>query len=112
MTTQDLLSPQELEHLAEVRDVTVTAASAGWMRIVREMERFVAEAHEDMFGAVYASDSVKANLQCRWQQREAMLRGIKAFVNECEAEKNTLVETLNTRGVPPEDYAEQDRDVA
>lgn len=107
MTTQEVLSPQELEHLAEVRDVTVTASSAGWLRIMREMERFVAEAHEDMFGAVYASDAVKANLQCRWQQREAMLRGIKAYVNECEAEKTMLVETLNDRSAP---HAERDQE--
>ncbi len=106
METRELLSPQELEHLAEVREVTVTANSGGWIRILRQLEKFVAEAHEDMFAAIYASDAVKANLQCRWQQREAMLRGVKNYIAECEAEKRLLLE-MSQRGVPLEDYAEQ-----
>jgi hypothetical protein len=110
MATQQVLSPQELEHLAEVREVTITANSPGWIRILRQMEQFVAEAHEDMFGAIYASDAVKANLQCRWQQREAMLRGVKAYITDCTEQKKLLLESI-TRSVPPE-YAEEDRSYA
>ena len=100
----NVLTPSELEHLAEVREVTVTANSAGWIRILGQMEKFVDEAHEAMFAAVYASDAIKANLQMRWQQREAMLRGVKNFIEECQEEKKQLIESTQ-RSVPPE-YAE------
>jgi hypothetical protein len=106
----EVLTAQELEHLAEVREVTTCANSAGWIRILQQMEKFVAEAHEDMFGAVYASDAIKANLQNRWQQREAMLRGVKQYVGDCEEQKKLLIESVTPRSVPVEEYAEQDRE--
>ena len=71
------------------------------------MEKFVEEAHEDMFGAVYASDSIKAALQMRWQQREAMLRGVKDYLKGCADEKKVLLESI-TRSVPPN--AERDQE--
>ncbi len=120
MNDNQVLTPSELEHLAEVREVTITANTAGWIRIVHQMEKFVEEAHEDMFVAVYASDSIKASLQMRWQQREAMLRGVKQYLKDCQDEKKSLLELFESaksydmltqeqiHSVPVEEYAEQD----
>ena len=99
----------ELEHLAEVREVCQTVNSGGWRRILAQMEAFVQEAQEDMIGAVYASDSIKAALQMRWQQRVAMLRGVEKYVSACENERTALLsEVTQQRSVPTEIYAEQD----
>ena len=73
------------------------------------MERFVAEALEDMVGASFASDSAKAGLQTRWQQRESMLRGVKKYIAELEAERLQLLEEVKQQpSVPREPFAEQD----
>ena len=106
---QQVLTAQELDHLSEVREVCQTVNSQGWRRILEQMQKFVAEAQEDMVGAVYATDSIKASLQMRWQQRVAMLRGIESYVSSCESEKKLLLEEV-TRSVPP--YAQSDREVA
>lgn len=110
MPTQDLLSPLELEHLAEVREVTTTANSAGWMRIQLQMEKFVNEAKEDMVGNLSGDPMTYMRFQLRWQQRETMLRGVKTYIEGCQQEKQMLLESTQ-RSVPPE-YAEQDRDIA
>ena len=113
MTNHQVLTPLELEHLAEVREVTVTANSAGWIRILHQMEKFVEEAHEDMFSAVYASDAIKAALQNRWQQREAMLRGVKKYIQDCNDERKMLLDSVTPRSVPVEDVnAERNQDFA
>jgi hypothetical protein len=95
------LTITELEHLAEVREVCRTVNTSGWHRILSQIKAFVDEAQEDMVGAVYASDSIKAALQMRWQQRVAMLRGVEKYVTECENERDTLLEMSKEQpGVP------------
>ena len=86
------LTQQELDHLAEIREVCRTVNTSGWHRILTQMKAFVAESQEDMVGAVYASDSIKAALQMRWQQRVAMLRGVEKYIDECEFERRVLIE--------------------
>lgn len=105
---QQVLTAQELDHLSEVREVCQTANTAGWRRILEQMKEFVAEANEDMIGAVYATDSIKAALQMRWQQRESMLRGVQKYVEGCESERLVLLEMSKQEpSVPREEYAEQ-----
>ena len=74
------------------------------------MKLFVEEAHEDMFQALYASNDIKAALQNRWQQREAMLRGVEKYISDCEMERQQLLsearQPLLDRSVPVEEYAE------
>lgn len=72
------------------------------------MKAFVEEASEDMVGAVYASDSIKAALQMRWQQRTAMLRGVEKYISECEFKRQLAIEESQKPSVPREGYAEQD----
>ena len=86
------LTQAELEHLAEVREVYQTVNTAGWRRILEQMQRFVDEAQEDMIGAMYAADAVKAGLQTRWQQRISMLRGVKKYIADLEDERVQLLE--------------------
>lgn len=81
--------------------------SAGWQHIRSQIQKFVDEAHEDMFGAVYASAEVKAAFQMRWQQREAMWRGIQKYIDDCADEKVLLLETTRRDNSVP-DYAKQD----
>lgn len=107
MTHPQPLTAEELQHLAEVREVCRTINSAGWQHLLTQIKRFVDEAHEDMFGAVYASAEVKAAFQMRWQQREAMLRGIQKYIADCEDEKTLLLETTRRDNSVPV-YAEQD----
>lgn len=107
------LTQQELDHLAEVREVYQTVNTGGWRRIREQMQRFVDEAMESMVGAMLASDSVKAGLQTRWQQRVLMLRGIDQYVALLEAERKQLLEESKPQpSVPREDqFAESDREV-
>lgn len=99
-----VLTPTELKHLAEVREVCVTTASPGWLLIMSEIEKFVEEAKEAMVGNVSSDPMSYMRFQLRWQQREAMLRGINDYVRSCQDERDVLLkETSKT-------YAEQDRD--
>ena len=107
METQ-VLTPSELDHLAEIREVCTTVNSAGWHRILAQMEAFVDEAQEEMIGAVYASAEIKAALQMRWQQRIAMLRGVEKYVQSCESERKLLLQDMTQRSVPP--YAQRDNE--
>lgn len=105
------LTLEELEHLAEVREVCQTTNSAGWQRIKAKMKIWVEEALADMRQAPYASNEIKAALQMRWSQRESMLMGITQYIESCQDEKEMLLtEARQSRSVPAEDYAEQDRD--
>ena len=115
MPVQDLLSPatnpltqQELDHLAEVREVCRTVNTSGWQRILQQMKAFVEEASEDMIGAVYASDAIKANLQLRWQQRVSMLRGVEKYISDCEFKRQLLIEESKERS---SQYAERDKNL-
>lgn len=96
------LTQQELDHLAEIREVCQTVNSAGWRRILAQMKSWVEEANEDMIGAGYAVDSIKAGLQNRWQQRVAMLRGVEKYVQACLDEREMLLEESKQRSVPPD----------
>lgn len=99
-----VLTPTELKHLAEVREVCLTTATGGWGLIIREIEKFVAEAKEDMVGNLSSDPMTYMRLQLRWQAREAMMRGITDYVRACQDERDLLLkETAKT-------YAEQDRD--
>lgn len=94
------LTQQELDHLAEIREVCQTVNSAGWRRILAQMKSWVDEAQEDMIGAGYAADAVKAGLQNRWQQRVAMLRGVEKYVGACQDEKEALLLEAKQRSEP------------
>jgi hypothetical protein len=61
------------------------------------METFVAEAHEDMVEAVFASAETKAGLLTRWQQRETMLRGVLDYVAQCDRERKRILEEIAER---------------
>src|SRR6266576_1507531 len=99
------LTTQELAHLAEVREICRTINTAGWRMILDQMKAFVQEAQEDMVGAVYATDSIKASLQMRWQQRVAMLRGVESYISACESEREQLLlESREPPSVPTEGY--------
>src|ERR1700758_2956711 len=108
------LTPQELDHLAEVREVCQTVNSAGWRRILAQMKTFVDEAQEAMIAAPYAADSVKAAMLMRWQQRISMLRGVEKYIESCEFSRQQLLEEIKPqqRSVPTEEYAERDSEVA
>lgn len=101
-----VLTTEEQSHLREIREVTQTANSAGYHILLRQIEAFVSESHEDMLANVDPRPERIAWLQTRWQQREAMLRGIKSYVAACEEEKKMLLMEAKERSVPP-DYAEQ-----
>lgn len=111
LPTQEPLTAEELQHLAEIREVTTTVTTPGWFRILKKIEEYVAEAHEDMLGNVSADPMNALRLQLRWQQRESVLRGIRFYVNSCEEEKKLLLSESTEKGsVPP--YAEQSGEVS
>lgn len=90
---EQVLTAQELEHLAEVREVCHTVTTAGWQRIIKQITAFVDEAYEDMFANLSSDPMSYMRFQLRWQQRDAIYRGIKAYVQECEDEKTLLLES-------------------
>jgi hypothetical protein len=104
------LSQQELDHLAEVREVWQTTNTAGWHRIRSRMQSWVTEALEDMRKSPYASNETKAALQMRWSQRESMLMGIDSYIADLQYDREMLLqESKVTRSVPAEvEFAEQD----
>lgn len=103
------LTTEELQHLAELRDVCATTDSAGWLHVLSQVQKWVNEAHEDMVGAKPDdTDRTKANLLDRWQQREAILRGIKQYADDCQDQKQMLLEQIKLeRSSGEEEYAER-----
>ena len=91
------LERTELQLLAELREIHHTTNTAGWTRLRTLIEGFVDEAHEDMLGAVFASAEVKAAYLTRWQQREAMRRGIMDYIAQCDRERNRILEEIEER---------------
>lgn len=88
------LTTEELQHLAELREVCQTTDSPGWMRVVEQMQASVLEAHEAMIGNTSHDPMSYMHLQLRWQQREAMLRGVQQYVHDCNEQKHSLLEQI------------------
>ena len=97
------LDPQEAHQLAELREVYQTTNTAGWIRIKKLMESLVEEAHEDCFKAVFASAEVKAAFLTRWQQREAMMRGVLDYIGNCEKQRKEILAEIAEREKPLEE---------
>src|SRR5882724_346384 len=102
------LDPEELKHLQQLAEVSKTASSAGWIAyILPQLHKWVSEAHEDMVGASYGSNETRLGLMNRWQQREAMVRGLESYISECEADRLRILQDIEDRrkeldGVPVE----------
>ena len=98
------LTAEELQHLAELREVCNTADSPGWMHVLKQVQKWVDEAHEDMVGAKPGdTDRTKANLLDRWQQREAIKRGILQYAQDCQDQKQMLLEQITLERSSGED---------
>jgi hypothetical protein len=93
------LHPEELSQLHELREVLLMASTPGWQIVLRRMKEDAEEAREALIGAAYASDNVLAGLARRWQQREAVFRGVLSYIQNCEETKSLLLENSN-QGVP------------
>lgn len=107
------LTQAELDHLAEVREVCQTANSAGYRRILAQMETWAQEALEAMRASPYASNEIKAAMQMRWSQRDSILQGVKQYVQACLDEKEQLLLETKQRSVPTEEVnAERSDEVA
>ncbi len=92
------LSQNEREQLLELQEVFDLSNSRGWIaRILPLMEGLVNEAHEEMLGAVYASVEIKAALLTRWQQREAMMRAVKSYIEDCKQQRSSILEEIAER---------------
>lgn len=105
-----VLAPEELQHLSELREVLRTTATPGWLIIIRRMQEDADEAHEELLGAAYATDSALAGLARRWQQRESVVRSLKQYIQSCEEQKKMLLES--TEQERSSEYAEPDRETA
>jgi hypothetical protein len=92
------LDPEEVKQLHEVREVCNTSYTVGWTGyLLPKIKEFVEEAHEDMLGAVHASDAVMGGFTKRWVQREAMLRGILEYVARCEDDRKRILQEIEER---------------
>jgi len=102
------LDPEEAKQLREVSEVCNVSSTIGWVGyLLPKIKEFVEEAHEEMLGAIHASDAVMGGLTKRWQQRESMLRGILKYIESCEDEKKRILQEIEERkrqneGVPLE----------
>lgn len=88
-------------HLKELMEVISTAATPGWMRIMKRLEEMAGDAREDMIGAGDKPDIVLAPLARRWVQRTAMVRDITSYLASCKTEQDELIKSLD-RSVPPD----------
>lgn len=61
------------------------------------MQGFVDEAHEDMLGNTDNDPMSYMRLQLRWQQREAMMRGITDYVLQCDADRRRILTEIAER---------------
>jgi shikimate kinase len=62
------------------------------------MQGFVDEAHEEMLAVKPTdSDATKAAYLVRWQQREAMYRGITDYVAQCDQDRQRILEEIEER---------------
>lgn len=92
------LDTSELAELRELQEVYELAASSGWKsRIEPLISSLVAEANEEMLGAVYATEQIKAALLTRWQQRVAVQRAILSYIGDCEARRTRILEEIEAR---------------
>lgn len=76
---------------------------------MQRMRQDAEEAQEAIIAAPYASDGVLAGLARRWQQREAVYRAMRQYIESLESQKKMLLESAE-RSVPPD--GEQDREIA
>jgi hypothetical protein len=97
------LDPQEERQLAELREVFQTTNTAGWQRIKNLMLQLVDDAHEDMVGNLSSDPMMYMRLQLRWQQREAMMRGVLDYIGNCDKQRKQILEEIAEREKPVED---------
>jgi len=97
------LDPVEAQQLAELREIYVTVSTAGWQRIKKLMEAQVEDAHEDMVGNISSDPMMYMRLQLRWQQREAMLRGVLEYIGNCDKQRKMILEEIAEREKPMEE---------
>jgi hypothetical protein len=92
------LTTDELSELTELQEVHQLATSNGWRtRLLPLLESLVAEASEEMLGAVFATVEVKASLLTRWQQRQAVLRSVVSYIQSCEDRRKMILEGIEQR---------------
>lgn len=92
------LSKDERESLIELQEVTDLSTSPGWLkRILPLMEGTVEEAHEAMVGNLSNEPMTYMRLQLRWQQREAMVRSVKTYIEECKVERGRILQEIAER---------------
>ena len=109
------LSQEELVELEELQQVHALISMPGWKtRIQPLMQAQVEDAHENMVGNLSNDPMTYMRLQLRWQQREAMLRAVLGYIDECEQRRTRILEEIKEReklaagdssGVPIEEYA-------
>jgi len=99
------LDAVEALQLAELREIYQTTNTAGWQRLKQLMESLVEEAHEAMIGNISSDPMTYMRFQLRWQQREAMLRGVLDYIGNCERDRKRILEEIQEREKPqPEMY--------
>lgn len=108
-------SEEELVELEELQQVHALISMPGWKtRLQPLMESEVANALENMVGNLSNDPMTYMRLQLRWQQREAMLRAVLGYIDECEQRRTRILEEIKERekiatgdfsGVPMEEYA-------
>lgn len=91
------LEPTEVAVLKELSEVYETSATPGWLRIIKQAEEEVEEAHEAMLGNVSNEPMTYMRLQIRWQQREAFLRAIKDYVQTCTVRRKEILDEIRER---------------
>lgn len=109
------LSEDELIELEELQQVHALITMPGWKtRIQPLMQAQVEDAKESMVGNISNDPMTYMRLQLRWQQREAMLRALLGYIDECEQRRTRILEEIKERekiaagdssGVPIEEYA-------
>jgi len=91
------LDKTEAQELAELREIYQTTNSAGWVRIKDLMQGLVDEAHEDMIGNTSAEPMTYMHKQLRWQQREAMMRGVLDYIAQCDHDRKRILDEITER---------------
>ena len=61
------------------------------------MAGFVGAAHEDMLANVSDDPTSYMRQQLRWQQREAMYRGIMDYVAKCDHDRKRILQEIAER---------------
>jgi hypothetical protein len=89
------LTQEQAEMLRELNSFKQVSETAAWKKIQEKIAEMVEEAKEELLGCPPETTTEQRGvMSIRWQQREAMARGLSQFVDVQVREHSKLLEEI------------------